>query len=526
VKYNGILDTIIKVHPRQFHGIEIDEFAAQIANTAMWIKDQQMNDKATRVLSCLEGYNLKRLPIGKSEIVTGNALACTWKIALQEQCKSCSNANECLTEDGSLPIKYIIGNPPYKGYYEISRDPQAVSDMRKALIHPSGHTISAAGSLDYCTGWLFKTAELLNSYANNQSIKTAFILTRGVIGAEHANWLWEPLEEGYGLDRDFAYDSFPFAQEMGSTVVNTTSVQVVIIGFSKKSSDVKLFYADPNMLQPQEVDYISRWCTIDRSAGISRKTDAKDRISPVTNPLKAGSPSWFKGYEKDKKMTDAIYAGLTPAQQALYCQVIDGFNLTQDTHSYFKRDTINSSMKNTLKSAMKDVNNRYIAIPQGVGDDYVRLPARYVDPHIVPKLEVKYIIDGPEWQLGILISRLYMLWVHKFCTPSSTTNVYAYMQGSGYSNFPFIKPSKTNIPAITQVVNEILRIRASLNKPLSKLYRGGINDVTLANTHGVLDDLIFDLYNIPHDADDVAILDHLYDWHFAIKADPNKQYQK
>jgi hypothetical protein len=55
----------------QFFGIEIEEFPAQIAQTALWLMDHQMNI----LVSEESGNYLARLPLKKSAtIIHGNVL--------------------------------------------------------------------------------------------------------------------------------------------------------------------------------------------------------------------------------------------------------------------------------------------------------------------------------------------------------------------------------------------------------------------------------------------------------------------
>ena len=79
----------------QFYGIEIEEFPAQIAQTAMWMMDHQMNLKVSEEF----GSYFVRLPLKKSaSIVNSNALSFEWSDVVAPK-----------------DLDYIIGNPPFAG---------------------------------------------------------------------------------------------------------------------------------------------------------------------------------------------------------------------------------------------------------------------------------------------------------------------------------------------------------------------------------------------------------------------------
>jgi len=93
------------VNVEQFYGIEIEEFPARIAETAMWLVDHQMN------LELSETVDVQRasLPlIHSAYILNDNALQVDWE--------------EFTPKD---EIDYILGNPPFIGKKEQSKEQKA-----------------------------------------------------------------------------------------------------------------------------------------------------------------------------------------------------------------------------------------------------------------------------------------------------------------------------------------------------------------------------------------------------------------
>src|SRR5690606_21765614 len=116
----------------QFHGIEIEEFPAQIAQVAMWLMDHQMNLRVAEHF----GENVVRLPLKKSAaIVHGNALRIDW--------------NEVVP---AAELDYILGNPPFIGHHYQTAEQK--TDQSRVM-----HAIPAHGVLDFVANWYVKAAD-------------------------------------------------------------------------------------------------------------------------------------------------------------------------------------------------------------------------------------------------------------------------------------------------------------------------------------------------------------------------------
>lgn len=82
----------IKVSINQFYGIEINDFACSVAQTALWIAESQMMAATDEIV----GFNLDPLPLKTyTNIHEGNALQMDW--------------NEVVP---ATELNYIMGNPP------------------------------------------------------------------------------------------------------------------------------------------------------------------------------------------------------------------------------------------------------------------------------------------------------------------------------------------------------------------------------------------------------------------------------
>ena len=192
----GLLDPI-QVSIDQFYGIEINDFAVEVAKTALWIAELQMLDETREILNMW----IDALPLKSNDnIHEGNALRMDWNDLLPaEQCS------------------YIIGNPPFVGQKQRSAEQKRdIMDVWKT---------KSIGLLDYVTCWYRIAATYL---ADNPDASFAFVSTNSITQGEPVPLLFKPLfDEGWRIR--FAHKPFKWSSEgMG-----TASVHVVIIGMER-----------------------------------------------------------------------------------------------------------------------------------------------------------------------------------------------------------------------------------------------------------------------------------------------------
>ncbi len=200
------VDTLILCNVNQFHGIEIDPSAAQIAKVALWLTDHQMNLEVQRF-----GNYYKRLPLDKQgNIVCGNALQLDWaKVLPPEQCS------------------YLMGNPPFVGYSYQSKEQKA--DLERVF-----KGLKGTGVLDYVCAWYVKAAEYIQA---NPKVPVAFVSTNSICQGEQVTLLW-----GYllakGIRTQFAHRTFRWSNE-GRGVA---AVHCVIVGFGLQEPKQRMIY--------------------------------------------------------------------------------------------------------------------------------------------------------------------------------------------------------------------------------------------------------------------------------------------
>ena len=124
----------IKVSINQFFGIEINDFACSVAQTALWIAESQMMAATDEIV----GFNLDPLPLKTyTNIHEGNALRMDW--------------NEVINPED---LDYIMGNPPFHGF-------TFMEDSQKEEMQT---LFPGVKNLDYVCGWYKKAAELMKDH--------------------------------------------------------------------------------------------------------------------------------------------------------------------------------------------------------------------------------------------------------------------------------------------------------------------------------------------------------------------------
>ena len=213
---------LIQVDVDQFHGIELDDWAARIAEVAMWLMDHQMNQKVSDAF----GTTFERLPLRSTpHIVQGNALRIDWL--------------EVLPPAEGV---FVLGNPPFVGKHLMT--PEQEADMFAVWGELNG-----AGFLDYVTGWYGKAA----MYIQRTRISVAFVSTNSIMQGEQAGILWGELFQRWQIKIHFAHRTFSWESE----AKGAAHVHVVIIGFGAFNVPVKRLFDYESRAEKIEISEVN-----------------------------------------------------------------------------------------------------------------------------------------------------------------------------------------------------------------------------------------------------------------------------
>ena len=195
-KAGGLFDSpSVQCRLKQFHGIEIDEFAVLIARTAMWLKNHQCN---IRTQIRFDGeVACHTLPLeDAAEIIHANSLRTSWQAA-----------------------DYIFGNPPFIGSTYQTKEQK--NDLESICGHIKGY-----GLLDYVCNWYVKAAGII---AQHPQVQTAFVSTNSICQGQQVEILWGSLLN-QGIEINFAHRTFQWT----SQAAGKAAVHCIIVGFRQK----------------------------------------------------------------------------------------------------------------------------------------------------------------------------------------------------------------------------------------------------------------------------------------------------
>ncbi|MCC5945704.1 MAG: class I SAM-dependent DNA methyltransferase, partial [Bernardetiaceae bacterium] len=253
----------------QFYGIEIDDFAHEMAILSLWLAEHQMNQVFENDLADL-GKSKEILPLKEAgQIHQGNATRRNWN----EVCPI-SSTDEV----------YVIGNPPYLGYSR--QDETQKEDMKIVFSRVNNYK-----KLDYIACWFYKATQ----YIENKNAKYAFVTTNSITQGEQVALLW-PLILKKEQEIDFAHQSFKWT----NNAKGNAGVAVVIIGVRNIDNSDKFLY---NQNLKQSVKNISPYLTNTSNVYVTPRTKP---LSKLPSMIKGSSPGDNGNLLLDQEEKDKI----------------------------------------------------------------------------------------------------------------------------------------------------------------------------------------------------------------------------
>ena len=511
----GELYNPIKVSINQFYGIEINDFAAVVATTALWISEAQMLAETERIVQ----QDISFLPLrAYNNICEGNALQTDW-------------TSLCPKEE----LTYIIGNPPFVGYSLQSAGQK--EDMLQILTDEKGKPYKMAGKVDYVAAWFFKAAQLMQG----TSIRTAFVATNSITQGEQVAAVWQPVMERFGAHIDFAYPSFRWDNEAS----DKAHVHCVIVGFScdpalAKAKRKKLFAQEGC----KEVDNINAYLVAANNEFINNRKLPLCDVPLMTTGNRPADGGFLIIEQEDyddfiAKEPDAVpfikkFVGSTEFinNKKRYCLwLVDAspaqmrkMPLVMKRIEGCKQDRLNSPDKGRQQLAdmphlFREIQNpnNYLIIPKVSSERRPYIPIGYMDKETIASDLVFIIPSASLYHFGVLTSWVHMAWMRAVC--GRLKSDYRYSKDVVYNNFPWPKADEAAVAAISETAQAILDARAAYpDSSLADLYDDTLMPPALRRAHRNNDRAVLRAYGFPTndsftESDCVARLFQLYaDW--------------
>ena len=463
-----------------FRGIELRDFAAEIARLALIIAEYQCDECYRGQQEALSEF----LPLSHENwIVCGNALRLDWHTVCPPMGRSVQNKGEDLlhipsegTEidfDNDGGETYICGNPPYKGSQTQSREQKA--DLAH-VFDPFG---ISPKQIDYVGGWFMKAA----AYARHAAADIAFVSTNSICQGRIVPILWPKILRD-GLHIHFAHTSFKW----GNLARHNAGVIVVIVGLSNRPdrSGRRLFApGEDGSTTGRDVANINAYLLAAPDV-IVRK--ASHPISALANMSFGNMP--VDGGHLLMSATERQALGLTRAQEARlvrriygsaefirglvrYCLWIGDEHRDEAMAIPAIAERLAGVRAMRLASHAKGTNamasrahqmhgmhtgtKHTIVIPRVSSENRPWLPVGLLPPgNIVSDLAFA-LYDAPLWNLALLASRLHLVWVMTVCGKLKTD--FRYSNTLGWNTFPVPTLTERNRDDLTRCAEDIVLAR-------------------------------------------------------------------
>lgn len=517
-----------EVQMTQFFGIEIDDFAVNVAKTAMWISECQMLKELSKEIK-----GIKILPLlGNDNIKCEDALKFDWTKLVKRNKKT--------------PV-YIIGNPPFQGSQRKNEEQKQSKAFAMSTEYNGKKVWEKHGNLDFACAWYAKAAEFMQGYNN---IQTAYVSTNSVTQGEQVALLWEPLIKHYKLCITFAWKSFKWFNKADSMA----HVHCVIIGMGKESCfknlPRKIYYPEQ---EAKSVPQINCYLMPAENFFIKSRPKALGHVPEMIKgsiPVDGGnlliSAETYKEFtEKEPEALQFIKPCLGAKE---YLHNLPRYCL------WIPDDTPNSLLKSmpmvwsrlkaveafrdeSKKKATQEYakqkhrfmerrqpNTEYILVPRHSSENRDYIPMGFVSPDIICSDANMLIPEPSKWLFGILESRIHMAWVKYTCGRLETRNRYS--ADVVYNNFPWMDLTDDQKVAIEETADAILEAR-KLDKDSTLADMYDYLKGELLKAHKANDKLVAKIFGIEEKDEEKIVLELMRrSVDMAKKADKPKKKRK
>ena len=494
----------------QFYGIEIEEFPAQIAQTALWLMDHQMNLRVSEEF----GKYFVRLPLHKSAtIIHGNALRTDWREIVKPEA-----------------LSYILGNPPFGGSKFLLESQR--SDMQSVF-----HDISSAGLLDFVSAWYRKAADYM---AENPKIKAAFVSTNSITQGEQVSVLWTDLLRR-GVKIHFAHRTFQWSSEARGKA----AVHCVIIGFALHDTDDKRIFAyekpqadpyeikassiNPYLLDASDILVQSRSTPLGSSPIMINGSIPADGGNLILNPdekasLIAKEPQakkWIRPFIGADDFINNLeryclwLADCPPDQLRQMPLILQRVEAVRRMRLASQKMATQEKAKSAslFTENRQPISGNYLAFPRTSSENRAYIPIGFISASTIAANDIQMVPEAGMYEFGILSSAMHMAWMRVTC--GRLESRYRYSAKLTYNTFPWPQTqTDQQKQAIENAAQAVLDVRAKFpNASLADLYDPLTMPADLTKAHQKLDATVDAAYakrKFTGDGDRVAFLFELY----------------
>ena len=488
-----------KISIENFYGIEIDDFAVEVAILSLWIAKHQMNREFREKFR----VEIPLIPLRETgQVIPGNATRVDW--------------NAVCPNDGGTEI-YLIGNPPYVGSSMQTREQKSEFSVvfgRRAF----------SKNLDYIALWFVKGAD----YISGSRAQLAFVTTNSVAQGEHVSLMFPTIFD-MNIEIGFAYTSFKWE----NNAKYNAGVTVAVIGLRNRSDAPRYIFTDGLEIAAHNINgYLADAPSI--IAGRQMKP-----ISPALPPMVFGSKPTDGGYlvldpAEKLELVDAEpgaarflkrYVGAADYINDIerYCLWISDRDVSaarEITPIAERLDRLASWRRESKAQSTVDFADRphrfkqraykatdSIIVPRVSSERREYMPMGYLGPDTVVSDAAFAIYDAQPWLFAILTSRMHMAWARAVGGKMKTD--FRYSNTIVYNNFPAPPLSEALKERLAAAALRVLDVREyHCEQTLAELYDPDKMPQDLREAHAAVDALVDSIYSKkPYETDEQRLSD-------------------
>ncbi len=511
----------------QFYGIEIGEFPARIAATALWMMDHIMNSE----LSLEFGQTYARIPIEKSpHIRNSDALEIDWADVLPP--------DEC---------SYVFGNPPFGGAKHQSPE-QRAQVRRVAALGGSG------GTLDYVAAWFIRAGDYVRRAqpAGGAPPRIGFVSTNSITQGEQVAQLWPLLLDHRRLEIAFAHRTFAW----GSDARGKAHVHVVIIALDAAGHaprNRRLFtYEDINgeplegrhsVITPYLLDGSSltdpHVVVREESRPVNGMQRLKTGVQMIDNGIltftpdeyhdfirsEPGSRKFFRKYIGGDEYINGLHrwilylADSSPSDLRHLPRVRERIQQVREYRASSRRpSTVAMSAYPTRVGVDERPTASILVLPNTSSERREYIPIGWLTPEVVANQKLRILPDATLADFALLTSAMHMAWMRT--VTGRLESRYMYSVGVVYNTFPLphgFEDADTSV--LEPLAQAVLDARATHpDATLAELYDPDLMPPNLRKAHQGLDRVVDRLYRRKRFASERERVEYLFELYERMQA--------
>jgi hypothetical protein len=518
---------LIAVNVDQFHGIEIEEWPARIAEVALWLTDHQMNLAVSEEF----GQYFVRLPLTKApHIIHGNALELDWEEVVPAR-----------------QLDYLLGNPPFLG--KNFQSPGQRAEVARIFAGLPGGMI-----LDYVACWYRKAVEYMATTPHpllekkegalgllpdgegnrgqgdlslppgaegnrgqgardeTRNIRAAFVSTNSITQGEQVSVLWPDLLRR-GMKIHFAHRTFQWTSEARGKA----AVHCVIIGFGLSDvaerwlfdydtprSDphaVKVANINPYLVDGPDVVVVKRskpLCAVPEMVKGSQPTDGGNLLLSALDKehllvMEPKAAAWIRPFLNADEFLNGIQ------RYCLWLKDCPPQELRRMPEVLRRVEAVRQMRLASKKAATREWSERpyifsenrqpiddYLLVPRHSSEHRRYIPIGFVSANTICGDANLTIPHATHYHFGVLQSTMHMAWMR--AVAGRLKSDYRYSASIVYNTFPWPEPTDKQQAAIEAAAQCVLDARATFPEAtLADLYDPLTMPPVLLAAHQTLD---------------------------------------